>query len=197
MLSLPICQQGYLMPLTKSLPIDYAAIRVAIIRAIQWSTGLDQNHVIMAEPEVPNSPRPTLPYMTVKITSPSIRYGDDVPEPIDDPTGMSETLVSYGGPRKMVVSFNAYGTSHEQAYGLAALWQARLDQHPVRELLRRDGIAIWLIGEIRDLSLLLGTGFEGRAQMDVQCGLASNLSADLGAMEDFPFVGETDAGVIT
>lgn len=173
-------------------PMDYAAIRVAIIRAVRWSTGLDQNHVIMAEPEVPNSPRPTLPYITLKITSPSIRYGDDVPLPIDDPTGACETLVNYGGPRKMVASFNVYGSTHEQAYGLAALWQARLDQHPVRELLRRDGVAIWLIGEIRDLSILLGTGFEGRAQMDVQFGLASNLTADLGAMEEFPIVGSQD-----
>jgi hypothetical protein len=176
---------------TSTQPIDYAAIRVGLVRAIQWATPLDQDHVIMSEPEVANAPRPSLPYMTLKIITSAIRFGDDVAAHVSE-LGETSTVYNYGGQREMVVSFNVYGRTHEEAYGLAALWQARLDQIPTQTLLRQSGLAVWLIGEVRDLSMLLATGFEGRAQLDCRMGLASNLTADLGRMEEFDIQGTAE-----
>jgi hypothetical protein len=80
----------------------------------------------------------------------------------------------------MTVSFNAYAGSHEDAYNLMALWQTGLDEENTQSLLRQAGIAVWLIGTVADLSELLNTAYEGRAQMDCTFGLAMNVTSDLG-----------------
>ena len=83
----------------------------------------------------------------------------------------------------MTVSFNCYGESHEEAYNYMQLWNSALDLENIQEDLRRAGIAVWVIGNVADLSQLLNTGYEGRAHMEVTFGIAVNLTSDLGAME--------------
>ena len=166
------------------LDLDYNLVRKAIINAIQYSTGLDQNHVIVSEPESPNHPRPTsFPYMDMKITTPGSRYGDDTKQNVPDSNGNPTNIWASGGPRKMSVSFNAYAETHENAYNLMALWQTALDEENTQELLRAAGIAVWIIGTVADLSALLNTGYEGRAHMDCQFGLAMNLTSVLGEID--------------
>ena len=98
----------------------------------------------------------------------------------------------------MSVSFHVYALDKDQAYNYMALWQACLDQFTTQEWLRRAGIAVWLIGNVADLSQLLNTGYEGRTQMDVQFGIASNLTEDLGAIEKVAVTGtiQTDTGTV-
>lgn len=168
-------------------PVDHNGIRIALVRAVQRATGLDQNHVVMAEPETPNEPRPTKPYMTLKLTGAGMRYGRDVAT-IQNADG----LYNYGGPRLLLVSFNAYGTTHEEAYDLLSLWQAALGMEPTLAYLRQSGVAVWLPGQITDLSELLDTGYEGRAHMDCKFGVASNALAELGAIETAVVSGSAD-----
>jgi hypothetical protein len=171
------------------LPIDFNAIRKAIANEIVKSVGFDTNHVILEEPETPNTPRPTRPYMSFKLTSPAGKNGDDSYEHV------SGTIWNSGGVRKMNVSFHCYGTSHEEAYNLMSLWQAVLGVEPVQERLRKSGIAIWIIGELADLSLLLNTGYEGRSHMDVSFGVASNIESDFGAIEHVTVDGTLDEDI--
>lgn len=176
------------------LDVDFNLIRTAFINALQYACGLDQNHTITEEGEEPNTPRPGLPYMGMKIITPGARFGDDDKTNVPDADGKGTTVWNTGGPRKMTVSFDAYGNSHEEAYNLMSLWQTALDEENTQALLRETGIAVWIIGTVADLSQLLNTGYEGRAHMDCQFGLAMNLTSDLGAMETAVVHGSINTG---
>lgn len=95
----------------------------------------------------------------------------------------------------MTVSFNCMGETHEEAYNLMALWQAQLDTPNVQEDLRRAGIAVWLIGNVADLSQLLETGYEGRSQMECTFGVAANITQVLGEMDSVEVKGKITDGV--
>ena len=167
-------------------PIDYNAIRKALIQEIKKVTFLDDNHVVIEEPETQHSPRPTRPYMAFKITGPGTKEGDDSFDNITDSKWNS------GGNRKMTVSFHCYGTSHEEAYNYMALWQASLNLPDVLEDLRSKGIAVWMVGNVADLSILLNTGYEGRSHMETTFGIASNIVADFGRIEHVTIEGTLD-----
>lgn len=157
------------MPAT--FPIDYAVIRTSIARAMLGASGLQTYQVMMAEVEQPNAQRPPKPYYSFKIVNAAIRYGSDVESNIDP---SMPGMFNYGGPRGMMISFNAYGRSHEEAYNYMALWQSALEQPATRAILEADGIAFANASDIRDLSQLLNTGYEGRAQMDGDFNIAFN-----------------------
>lgn len=165
------------------LPIDYNGIRAALVQVCEKVTGLT---VIMEEPETQNVPRPKKPYMSMKITSPGLKRGDDDKRYVPNSGGVWTS----GGQRNMKVDFNCYGTSHEEAYGYLALWQASLDLEDVQEQLRRSGIAVWSTGNVADLSQLLNTGYEGRAHMECSFGIVSNISSDLGRMDSVEVEGD-------
>lgn len=176
--------------------LDYNIVRKSIIGAMAYITKLDQNHIMVSEPEQPNVPRPSLPYMTMKITIPGARFGDDDKRIVLDKDGNPTTVVNSGGPRKMTISFNAYATSHENSYNLMSLWQLGLDESNTQALLRQAGIAVWTIGTIADLSELLNTGYEGRSQMDVTFGLAANITSDNGEIDVATVIGQVTADTI-
>lgn len=173
-----------------ALPIDFDAIRAGLVATVQAATGLDQNHVVMLEAEDTLSPRPSLPYIGLKFTTVAATMGRDVFVPLD-PNGTS-TLYNYGGQRMCSVAFDAYGSSHEQAYGYLHLLMARLDQEPTQDMLAGYGLSIWDCSAVVDLTALLSTGFEGRAHMDCQFGMASNMTVDLGQIDYVPISGVVD-----
>lgn len=157
------------------LPIDFNAIRVALVDEVQRVTGLT---CIMAEPETQNVPRPPKPYFTMKFIGPALKTGDDAHTWI-----AGGTTWNSGGARKMTADFNCYARSHEEAYNYGCLWQGALELFGTQTNLRAAGIAVWLCGNLTDLSALLNTGFEGRSHIEVTFGLASNFTEDLGAIE--------------
>ena len=156
------------MPLVAP-PIDFNALRVAIVAAVAQVTGLTDNSIIMSEPEQPNAPRPPLPYVTLKFSSPLVAPKGMPAWNVDDQGTYSQRT-----QRSFTVSFNTYGPSHEAAYTLMATIQAGFDMMPVQQGLSAAGIAVWTLGAILDLSVLLNTGYEGRAQMDITYGVAAN-----------------------
>lgn len=159
----------------RPLAIDFDAIRVALVAAVRLGVGLDHNHVIMMESEVAGAPRPSLPYMALKVTTAAMRRGNDACS-VQAISADGSRYESYSGSRQMNVSFQSFGQSHEQAYGMMALWQASLELPEVQELLRRSDVSIWQVGNVVDLTQLVGTGYEGRAQMDVFFGVLSNIT---------------------
>lgn len=168
-------------------PVNFENIRKALVGEVQRVT---KTTCILAEPEVPNSPRPCKPYFTLKLVGPAIKSGDDSAD------NLGGTIWNRGGQRKVMVDFNCYGRSHEEAYGYMALWQSSLELETVQANLRESGIAVWLNGSVRDMSQLLNTGFEGRAHMEVSFGVASNLSEDLGAIDDINASGDVSGNLI-
>jgi hypothetical protein len=161
-------------------PIQYDKIRIALVQEVQKITGLV---CIVEEPETPNNPRPDLPYFTIKFVGPATKVGDDSAQNILDQSNAPTTQWNRGGSRKLLVDFNSYGRSHEESYNYLTLLQSALELESVQSDLRQSEIAFWLNGNVNDLSALLNTGYEGRAQMHVEFGVASNMVEDLGAME--------------
>lgn len=177
------------MPLPNvTLPMDFNLYRKTLANEMQRVT---KTPCVLEEPTYQGAPRPTnpgnSPYFSFKITTPGAKSGDD--HAIVSSTG---TIQGRGGQRKMTVSFHCYAREQEDAYNLMALWQASLELQQTQENLRAGGIAVWLIGDVADLSELLNTGYEGRAHMDVQFGVVSNLVQDLGEIDEFELTGTVD-----
>lgn len=187
--------------LTPVFSIDFVAIRKAFTDLMQESLLLDQDHVVFEEDEyvggVQN--RPSLPYASLKITTPAAKYGDDSKDNVKDAKGNLTTKWNSGGPRKMTVSFHFYGRSHEEAYNYGSLWQSVLDTWPAQDDLRQSGVAVWDIGNVADLSQLLNTGYEGRAHLESTFGIAANIQTDSGEVQTVNTQGTvlTDSGVNT
>lgn len=179
-----------------TLPLDFNAIRKALVDEVQKVT---QVTCILLEPETQNVPRPPKPYFGLKFITPAAKFGDDSAQAVPDINGNPTTVWNYGGQRKMSVEFNCFGNSHEEAYNYMCLWQSALELETVQADLRTAQIAVWLNGNVADLSALLNTGFEGRAQMDVQFGIAANMTADLGEIDTAIVTGSilTDQGTVT
>ena len=169
-----------------TLPFNFTPFRVALVREVTRVTGLV---CIREEPVVPNAPRPPtgLPYFSFKVTTPGTHLGYSSQQY----TGTATTF-NAGGQRRASVSFHCYAEDQETAYNYMALWQMQLDMTETQERLRNAGIAVWTIGDVADLSQLLNTGYEGRAQLDAQFGIAFNLTQDLGCIETVEVEGTID-----
>lgn len=166
-----------------TVPIDFDLVRKTIA-----NEGFRVTKVpfLLAEPTVQGAPRPELPYFTFKLVTPAAKSGDD------SQYHVSGTTYGRGGVRKMTVGFQCYAQEQEQAYSLMCLWQGSLELFATQENLRRAGIAVWVIGNVADLSQLLNTGYEGRAQLDTTFGIASNLVEDLGEIDTAEVTGTTE-----
>jgi len=181
--------------ITPKLPVDYNLIRKVICNQVQISTGI---LCVLEEPETAYDRRPTLPYFSFKITTPSVKQGDDSKQNVKDAQGNATSIWNSGGQRKMMVDFNCYAHTHEEAFNYMGLWQTTLDLEDIQQNLRDYGIAVWIIGTIADLSKLLNTGYEGRAHLDCSFGIAMNLQSDLGYMDQGTVEGviASDSGTI-
>jgi hypothetical protein len=169
--------------------VDYNLIRKLFANQITAVTGL---LAILEEPEGPVDKRPPLPYFSYKIMNPGMKSGDDSKAPVPDTSTQPPTPTSIwnsGGVRKMMVDFNVYATSHEEAFNYMMTWQTALDLEDVQAALRLLGVAVWVIGNVADLSKLLNTGYEGRAHLDCSFGIAANLQSDLGSIDSVTVTG--------
>lgn len=168
------------VPPNVTFPVDFNLKRKAFANEIQKVTGIT---AVLEEGEAPNVPRPPKPYFSFKLINPADKSGDDSKQNVLDQFGQPTSIWNSGGVRKMTVSFNCYGRTHEEAYNYMSLWQTALDLENIQEDLRIAGIAVWVIGNVADLSKLLNTAYEGRAHMDCTFGIASNIQSDLGYMD--------------
>lgn len=176
------------MTLVPQRPIEFGPIIDALASTVERVTGIT---CILHEQKGQDSqplPRPARPYMGFKLTTPAAKNGDDHVE------YLAGGIQNRGGQRKMSVSFQCYARNQSEAYEYMTLWQASLELKTIQEVLRRSGIAVWLIGSVADLTQLLHTGFEARSQMDVQFGIVSNLTEQPGVIEHVGVTGTVDTG---
>lgn len=173
-------------------PIDYNQIRKTLCNQVTASTGL---LCVLYEPEQVKDSRPKLPYFTMKIMGVAGKVGDDSYSQAGTEESPS-TQWNFGGTRRLTVSFECYGNTHEEAYSYMQAWMAALDTIPVQQNLQGAGVPFWQCLDITDASELLNTGWEGRAIMDAYFGVVSNVTVDLGAIEAVPIEGEiiSDSG---
>jgi hypothetical protein len=174
-------------------PIDYAATRRAWVKALCAITQLPANQVIRAEGQGPVQPRPKLPYVTFKYRMAAMRNGYDAVVPATD---AGDTMWRYVGERGISIDVITYGRDQDEAYGLALGIQSGLQQQPFVEILSSAGLCVWTLGDVSDVTALLGTGFEGRALLECTLWQGTSQLVDLGEMAIVPVVGniEDDGG---
>ena len=165
-----------------TLPLNFFSLRKTLIDEVQRVTGLT---CIVDQPETQGVNRPIKPYMSLRTIGPAVKKGDDAHWQNPGTRGWN-----VGGQRKMTVQFNCFGNEHEEAYNYMSVVQSALETETTQANLRAGGIAVWLNGNVNDLSLLLNTGFEGRSQMDVAFGVAANVNEDLSYIESVTVTGE-------
>lgn len=179
------------MPYLPPSPIDFDAKRRALVQAVALGTGLPAGQVLAMEPEIMGAPRPKLPYVGFLTTAASVKMGFDWSDPVQDTAATGPTgLWSYAGVRSMSVGFDAFGRSHEDAYGVMSAFQASLEYPPVASLLNAAGLAVWDVGMVADISATLATTYEGRAHLDVTFGMTAATTLDLGRIDSVPVSGQ-------
>ncbi len=182
---IPVVPEQAIQP---TFAIDFNAIRAALVNLVQGITGLQ---CIVDERKgqfTVSTPRPCLPYISFKITTPAAKIGTDASQ------NTSGSTWNYGGVRKMVVSFKCYAKFPEMAYNYMAHLEAAFDTFPVQATLRNNKIAFWESLGVVDISSLLTAGYEGRASLDAAFGIPSSLNVNLGEIDSVSINGEIISG---
>jgi hypothetical protein len=154
--------------------IDWSGARAALRAWFLPATGLADAKVIWANQ---NGPRPLPPFATINPRVAIRRLGVYDEERLDpDAPGQIDRV----GQRKLTISCNAYGPG---AIDLLERAQEALDTNAARAAFASAGLAVSDRGEVRDLTKLLETQYEERAQLDVVFALATASSEDAGYIE--------------
>lgn len=169
---------------------DRQRIREAIIAAFEDPDGtlaLSPGQIIVADVK---APRPPMPYITIKVLTWNSDAGEAVDwhkhtlEGIDD-----DPATTTEGYREATVSLNAFGET-------AIIWiedfvQDARHWRTTKEILRAAGITInYPQGPITDLSALVDTGFENRANRTLTVSYHRT-----GALQEHPELVKADVSV--
>jgi hypothetical protein len=180
------------------LPIDYNVIRATIVSQAEASMGVT---CVLQEPETTGAPRPALPYLTFKFTSPAVKAGWDEPFQERDADGVLTGNIIWCGQRRVVASFQCYGNTHEEAYNILSGWQLALNQFGVGAAFAEAGIAICGIGSVKDITMLINNAYEGRAHLDAEFGVSfsvveQNVGLIAGAVVSAPILTGDDESTL-
>lgn len=157
-----------------------------IIPFIAWIKGEHPNTPVIVDRS--NTPRPNEDYISVRVSSPVQQTGSR-----DDIEHKDDTKFNIGGARTFTMTIEAYKVKSpsdsrvnydffDPQDRLIKLNDALED--PNRRLpLTKAGLAVWNKSAIIDVTELIETGYESRAQVDYIMGMASNREADLGIIE--------------
>lgn len=145
----------------------------------------------------PNAPAPEVNsewdcYITLQVTTPLQKLGSsDWIGHKGDPESLNTFVIA--GQRSLVLSLNSYlvrgernKNRHDQFFNAQDLLIQVQDatEDPLQlAVLQASGLAVWSAGDILDLTELVETGYESRAQLDLTLGLASNRESDIGYIE--------------
>ena len=138
------------------------------------------NHnVIHAQP---NAPRPTKPYLTLKITGPNRVM-------ITDPKKYNAAAdkFRFETHRRYNISFQSYGVEHTDVLDEIILGTQDPD---LKEVLKNCDIGVEIRGNVTDITGLVSTGWEKRGSLDISF-LASKIKlTDIGPVESAEISGE-------
>lgn len=124
----------------------------------------------------PNAPRPDVPYITLFLGS-VVSVGQDWSAPDADING----VIDMKGDRQFTLSIQAYGNDP-----LTVLENIRtsLQKQTVLDTLRANGIAFYQALTINDITELVDSQFERRAQLDVLFGIGQIYSDNPGYFDE-------------
>lgn len=136
---------------------------------------LPDERVIFAEPQ-PNAPRPKPPFATMRQLGTLTRLGAYDEERLTTTAGQVKRI----GQRRLTVDVNIHGTG---AITRAQAAQDATERYDVREALDAAGLTVIDRGQLTNLTGILSTQFEERAQFEVIFGLAVETTETPGWIE--------------
>lgn len=142
-----------------------------------WASAQSEWETIFHDP---NAPRPALPYLLLKIDS-FVQIGEDC---ISPPNNEGECTIS--GSREFTLSINAYG---DEGFAGLLLLRDSLQKPSVQMALNADGLVFVDHHGVKDLTTLLNTSFEQRAQMDVLFRVGNLIVDTVGYIETVEITG--------
>ena len=168
--------------------VDYVAARKGIVAAVAQATDLPPGRIIRLMGNGPVQAPPPRPYATFQFRIASLRvpYRDShvlAPE-------VSPSAYWVKGCRGIAVDLTFYADDQDVAYTLAANTQGSLYTDPVLATLRAHNFVIWQIGDVTDTAALLGTGYEGRALLEIQMWTTSAVLVDPDHIDGVRIVGD-------
>lgn len=163
---------------------DFGAIGEALRQWIITSTGLKDAKVIFADQA---ATRPQPPYAIIKPFPGIRRIGAYDEERLTDEPGIINRI----GQRRLTVSVNIWGPG---AIAMMEAAQDGLERYDVMDGLEAAGLAPWNRGESKDLTGLMETNYEERAQIDVVFGYTSESEEDVSYIATVEYEGQYNAG---
>ena len=142
-----------------------------------------------------DAPRPTGPYITIKIISGPRKITMDDEMRFNGKSQGSKNF-NLVGQRAYTLSVKAFRAGHNDALSDISTY---LDDPDFCELLKEKAcIAITNKGDVLDISGPIDTGFEGRSQLDIFFNSSNNKDTGIGLIEGVRIEGEleTDSGKI-
>lgn len=116
----------------------------------------------------PNAPRPTQPYITLYLTS-LVAVNQDYSSPSSD--GVGEIYMK--GDRQFTLQIQCYGSD---PITILENMRISLQKQTILDTLRANGIVFYQSSVITDISELVDSEYERRAQMDVLFGIGQTYS---------------------
>ncbi|RYF52434.1 MAG: hypothetical protein EOO38_00045 [Cytophagaceae bacterium] len=167
-------------------PIDFAATRRALVAAIAEATQLAPSRIVRRQAGGPIQPPPTRPYASFTYRAVGLRNGQDWVTPAFD---VGPTMYRYGGERGLSIEVNFHADEQDDAYGLCLSFQCGLSQQRVRDILSVAGLSVWTVGDARDITALLNTGFEARAFLECELWVGIETLVDLSSIDAVAIAG--------
>jgi hypothetical protein len=145
------------------------SIESAVRAWIKAGSGFDDAHVFLGDQKVP---RPTGPYITIKVMSDKSLGAVAEHFWVYDahrPAGQ-EMAITTREQLELSLSiqvFNAATVGSSHAVDVMRRIRASIGLPSIRDAINNAGLGLSGISDIKNLSTLLGTAFDGRASMDV------------------------------
>ena len=145
-----------------------------------------------------DSPRPSPPYVTVKIpTGPSAPFPDDILTLKSDAPLPGKVIHEQQGERRYTASLNSYAPDDKKflASDIMDLLHTAVKSEEGRLILRREvDIAVIDRGTPVDLTVAIEDGFESRYNMDVIFSAVQSFEVDVSAIEKTSIGGTLNKG---
>lgn len=164
--------------------VDIAGLKQGVF---DWaSAAADPNQVIWDRPNIPRPRTEDYLYATLSFLTGPVRVGGQDAAFINDLDQMEVR-----GFRQLTISVIVYGNDKVNVLQLASDLQSSLHQPSVLQGLDASGLSVIEQGSVADISALLETGFEERAQLDVLFGVCAS---DIDTKLLGPLVEEAEVG---
>jgi len=152
-----------------------------------WARSQTNREVIFRDQD---GKQPSVPYVTIKVTSSSREGQADVMHEVSD-----EGVVTIKQGMLFTLSVQTYG---DDILGIMNDLRSSLNKWSVQNALRQNGICyVQVLSEPSDISAITGTTWQQRATMDVQFRTDVSITDDVGIIESVQFTGEADGLTVT